>query len=250
MQRRRAARARSTDTTAITTSAGDQDVAGPALRACRRARRRGRAGRACASRAAATCSAEPGTNRITREVEQRGERAVAVGAEDAREDDGEDDRDEVRAPSWRRPGRWPCRSPDRSGVLGRLGAGRRRARAACSSPGELISPDDASGTACSTLGRMRVWRRSLAVAGTVLALLPAAAAAQSAGDEQYPTRSRTRGRRRPRATPAPAQPRPGPGRARRRPPPRPPRRRRATPRAGGAAAAHGVGRGRARRAAG
>jgi hypothetical protein len=33
---------------------------------------------------------------------------------------------------------------------------------------------------------MRVWRRSLAVAGTVLALLPAAAAAQSAGDEQYP----------------------------------------------------------------
>jgi hypothetical protein len=32
---------------------------------------------------------------------------------------------------------------------------------------------------------MRVWRRSLAVAGTVLALLPAAAAAQSAGDEQY-----------------------------------------------------------------
>ena len=32
---------------------------------------------------------------------------------------------------------------------------------------------------------MRGWRRSLAVAGTVLALLPAAAAAQSAGDEQY-----------------------------------------------------------------
>jgi hypothetical protein len=32
---------------------------------------------------------------------------------------------------------------------------------------------------------MRVWRRSLAAAGSVLALLPAAAAAQSAGDEQY-----------------------------------------------------------------
>ena len=32
---------------------------------------------------------------------------------------------------------------------------------------------------------MRGWRRSLAVAGGVLALLPAAAAAQSAGDEQY-----------------------------------------------------------------
>ena len=32
---------------------------------------------------------------------------------------------------------------------------------------------------------MRGWRRSLAVAGTVLALLPAAAAAQSAGDDQY-----------------------------------------------------------------
>ena len=34
-------------------------------------------------------------------------------------------------------------------------------------------------------GACGFWRRSLAVAGTVLALLPAAAAAQSAGDEQY-----------------------------------------------------------------
>ena len=32
---------------------------------------------------------------------------------------------------------------------------------------------------------MRGWRRSVAVAGALLALLPAAAAAQSAGDEQY-----------------------------------------------------------------
>jgi hypothetical protein len=32
---------------------------------------------------------------------------------------------------------------------------------------------------------MRDWRRTLAVAGTLLALLPASAAAQSAGDEQY-----------------------------------------------------------------
>ena len=32
---------------------------------------------------------------------------------------------------------------------------------------------------------MRGWRRSLAVAGTLLALLPAGAAAQSAGDDQY-----------------------------------------------------------------
>jgi hypothetical protein len=32
---------------------------------------------------------------------------------------------------------------------------------------------------------MRGWRRSLAVASALLALVPAAAAAQSAGDEQY-----------------------------------------------------------------
>jgi len=38
---------------------------------------------------------------------------------------------------------------------------------------------------CSTLPRMRAWRRSLAAAGVLLALLPSAAAAQSAGDDQY-----------------------------------------------------------------
>jgi hypothetical protein len=48
---------------------------------------------------------------------------------------------------------------------------------------------------------MRVWRRSLAVAGTVLALLPAAAAAQSAGDEQY---SDPFAGQSPSSTPAPA----------------------------------------------
>jgi hypothetical protein len=65
---------------------------------------------------------------------------------------------------------------------------------------------------------MRVWRRSLAVAGTVLALLPAAAAAQSAGDEQYsdpfagqspsstpaPTTAPATGAQPAQATPAPA----------------------------------------------
>ena len=65
---------------------------------------------------------------------------------------------------------------------------------------------------------MRVWRRSLAVAGTVLALLPAAAAAQSAGDEQYsdpfagqspsstpaPTPAPATGAQPAQATPAPA----------------------------------------------
>jgi LPXTG-motif cell wall-anchored protein len=60
-------------------------------------------------------------------------------------------------------------------------------------------------------GRMRGWRRSLAVAGAVLALLPAAAAAQSAGDEQYedpfggqPAQSK------PHPAPAPATPAPAP----------------------------------------
>jgi hypothetical protein len=53
---------------------------------------------------------------------------------------------------------------------------------------------------------MRVWRRSLAVAGTVLALLPAAAAAQSAGDEQYsdPFASEQKPSPTPAATQAPA----------------------------------------------
>jgi hypothetical protein len=53
---------------------------------------------------------------------------------------------------------------------------------------------------------MRVWRRSLAVAGTVLALLPAAAAAQSAGDEQYqdPFGSEDQSQSQPKATATPA----------------------------------------------
>jgi hypothetical protein len=57
---------------------------------------------------------------------------------------------------------------------------------------------------------MRGWRRSLAVAGAVLALLPAAAAAQSAGDEQYadPFGSDDQQQSEPEATatPAPAAP--------------------------------------------
>src|SRR3954464_1062138 len=55
---------------------------------------------------------------------------------------------------------------------------------------------------------MRVWRRSLAIAGMVLALLPAAAAAQSAGDEQY---SDPFAGQSPSSTPAPA-PAPAPAR--------------------------------------
>jgi hypothetical protein len=53
---------------------------------------------------------------------------------------------------------------------------------------------------------MRVWRRSLAVAGTVLALLPAAAVAQSAGDEQYqdPFGSEDQQQSQPAATATPA----------------------------------------------
>ena len=51
---------------------------------------------------------------------------------------------------------------------------------------------------------MRVWRRSLAVAGTVLALLPAAAAAQSAGDDQYADPFGDQDQQSEQATPAPA----------------------------------------------
>jgi hypothetical protein len=57
---------------------------------------------------------------------------------------------------------------------------------------------------------MRGWRRSLAVASALLALLPAAAAAQSAGDEQYedPFGSEDQAQSQPQATatPAPAAP--------------------------------------------
>jgi hypothetical protein len=57
---------------------------------------------------------------------------------------------------------------------------------------------------------MRGWRRSVAVAGAVLALLPAAAAAQSAGDEQYqdPFGNEDQQQSQPQATatPAPAAP--------------------------------------------
>jgi hypothetical protein len=65
---------------------------------------------------------------------------------------------------------------------------------------------------------MRGWRRSLALAGTLLALLPAAAAAQSAGDEQYadPFASEqkptpTPAAQAPAAAAAPAQATPAPG---------------------------------------
>jgi hypothetical protein len=55
---------------------------------------------------------------------------------------------------------------------------------------------------------MLSWRRSLATAGALLALLPAAAAAQSAGDEQYsdPFANSEKPSKPPAATPAPAQP--------------------------------------------
>jgi len=57
---------------------------------------------------------------------------------------------------------------------------------------------------------MRGWRRSLAVASAVLALLPAAAAAQSAGDDQYsdPFGNDDQAQSEPQATatPAPAAP--------------------------------------------
>ena len=173
------------------------------------------------------------------QVEQRGQRAVAVGAQQPREDDGEDDRDEVRAPSWRRRGRSP--SPV-SGSLGAASAGTGPATAgsaAGSSPSELIRRVTLAEGRALPSGRMRVWRRSLAVAGTVLALLPAAAAAQSAGDEQY---SDPFANQSPTPTPAPTQapatggavgagdPRPG-RRARRRA--TPPRRRRSCRARGG-----------------
>jgi hypothetical protein len=58
---------------------------------------------------------------------------------------------------------------------------------------------------------MRGWRRSLAAAGLSLALLPAAAAAQSAGDEQYADPFANE--QTPTATPAPAQPAPAPAAA-------------------------------------
>ena len=56
---------------------------------------------------------------------------------------------------------------------------------------------------------MRGWRRSAAVAGAVLALLPAAAAAQSAGDEQYEDpfgNGNQQSQPQATATPAPASP--------------------------------------------
>jgi len=62
---------------------------------------------------------------------------------------------------------------------------------------------------------MRGWRRTLAVAGTLLALLPSAAAAQSAGDEQYADpfgddQGQQSQEATPTPTPAPAQTAPAP----------------------------------------
>jgi LPXTG-motif cell wall-anchored protein len=53
---------------------------------------------------------------------------------------------------------------------------------------------------------MPKWRRSLSGAAVVLALLPAAAAAQSAGDEQYSDPFAGKDQTQAQATPAPAAP--------------------------------------------
>jgi LPXTG-motif cell wall-anchored protein len=53
---------------------------------------------------------------------------------------------------------------------------------------------------------MPKWRRSLSVAAVVLALLPAEAAAQSAGDEQYSDPFGGKDQTQAQATPAPAAP--------------------------------------------
>ena len=54
--------------------------------------------------------------------------------------------------------------------------------------------------------RMPGWRRILVVAGTLLALLPSVAAAQSAGDEQYSDPFAGKDQSPAQATPAPAAP--------------------------------------------
>lgn len=50
------------------------------------------------------------------------------------------------------------------------------------------------------------WRRIVSLAAVLLALTPAAALAQSAGDEQYQDPFQGQGQATPTATPAPAQP--------------------------------------------
>ena len=50
------------------------------------------------------------------------------------------------------------------------------------------------------------WRRTVSLAAVLLALMPAAALAQSAGDEQYQDPFQGQGQATPTATPAPAQP--------------------------------------------
>ena len=53
---------------------------------------------------------------------------------------------------------------------------------------------------------MAGWRRIVSLAAVLLALTPAAALAQSAGDEQYQDPFQGQGQATPTATPAPAQP--------------------------------------------
>jgi hypothetical protein len=55
---------------------------------------------------------------------------------------------------------------------------------------------------------MPKWRRSLSLTAVILALLPAAAAAQSAGDEQYSDPFAGKDQTQAQATPAPAAPAP------------------------------------------
>src|SRR3954451_1183631 len=81
-----------------------------------------------------------------------------------------------------RPIALPVPGPVASSGAG--GAATMGFRAASSSPGGVIWAAHASERALPSTA-MRGWRRSVAVAGAVLALLPGAAAAQSAGDEQY-----------------------------------------------------------------
>ena len=190
----------------------DEDVAAPA---------RERAGELAAA-------AEPAERRLARrgdlqrragdeqdhgEVEQRGQRAVAVGAEDAREDDGEDDLRRGSPPSWRRRGRSPCRSRDRSGGPPAARGRRRRAdvrpaRVPASSSRRMTLAE----RACSTL-RAHAGLASISGCrghGRSRCCLPRPRR-RARATSSTPTRSRDQSRhrprrRRPRRRPAAAQP--------------------------------------------
>ncbi len=159
---------------------------------------------ALTSRAAVACSAEPGTIRIGERRHQRAERAVAVGAKQAREHDREDQRDEVVRHQRARQARGAAGVRVHAALRAALAAlrppARARAPASCivragrAVPGELERPLARRARPSARAARRRSTSRRVCSAAAPRRRRPAGRSRSSSIDSgRPPTRSATLG---------------------------------------------------------